>query len=188
MHHENRLKLTTMSEKHLPNTYQDWCRRSERLQQLGLGLGRRKYPYGFWPRVEGQPPAGLSTEESKKWVEDYKASHASEVGSRHSLQSAGSRSLQSLHSSGNSAELTTKERALLRLLIKTHGQVQTDSPDAQRLERHLSTCLEESSTFKTMLFHDDKFAVKVMDGARELVEQRRGRSKKAASDAGGSAA
>ena len=25
----------------------------------------------------------------------------------------------------------------------------------------LSRCLEESSTFKTMLFHDDKFAVKV---------------------------
>ena len=51
MHHENRLKLTTMSEKHLPNTYQDWVRRSERLNQLGLGLGRKKYPYGFWPRV-----------------------------------------------------------------------------------------------------------------------------------------
>ena len=94
------------------------------------------------------------------------------VGSRHSLQTAGSRSLQSLHSSQNSAELTTKERALLRLMIKSHGQVETDSTEAQRLERHLSTCLEESSTFKTMLFHDDKFAVKVMTGARELLEQR----------------
>ena len=95
MHHENRLKLTTMSEKHLPNTYQDWVRRSERLNQLGLGLGRKKYPYGFWPRVEGMPPAGLSTQESKKWLEEYNASRGSEVGSRHSLQTAGSRSLQS---------------------------------------------------------------------------------------------
>jgi len=184
MHHENRLKLTTMSEKHLPNTYQDWVRRSERLNQLGLGLGRKKYPYGFWPRVEGMPPAGLSTEESKKWLEEYNASRGSEVGSRHSLQTAGSRSLQSLHSSQNSAELTSKERALLRLMIKSHGQVETDSPEAQRLERHLSTCLEESSTFKTMLFHDDKFAVKVMTGARELLEQRRGRPKKDASNVG----
>ena len=106
------------------------------------------------------------------------------VGSRHSLQTAGSRSLQSLHSSQNSAELTSKERALLRLMIKSHGQVETDSTEAQRLERHLSTCLEESSTFKTMLFHDDKFAVKVMTGARELLEQRRGRPKKDASNVG----
>jgi len=69
-------------------------------------------------------------------------------------------------------------------MIKSHGQVETDSPEAQRLERHLSTCLEESSTFKTMLFHDDKFAVKVMTGARELLEQRRGRPKKDASNVG----
>ena len=48
----------------------------------------------------------------------------------------------------------------------------------------LSRCLEESSTFKTMLFHDDKFAVKVMTGARELLEQRRGRPKKDASNVG----
>jgi hypothetical protein len=185
MHHENRLKLTTMSEKHLPNTYQDWLKRSERLQQLGLGLGRRKYPYGFWPRVEGKPPPGLSTQESEKWVEEYNASRAkSEVGSRHSLQSVGSRSLQSLHSSANSTALTNKERGLLRVLIKSHGQVAMDDAEAKRLERHLTTCLEESSTFKTMLFYDDRFAQNVMTGARELLDQRKGRSQKGTSDAG----
>jgi hypothetical protein len=182
MRAENKLKMTTQSEKHLPNTYQDWLRRLERLQQIGSGMGKRKFPHGCWPVVEGLPPPGLSTGKVQEWLEAHPPPPAPPSARSSSLAASGFRSLGSLHDT-RPLPLSQKELSILRHSIKVYGRVPMDSPEALRLERHFIKIAETSTTFRNMVFHDEKFAQKVMVGARELLNERAVRKSQAQSQA-----